>query len=395
MLFDTVIDRKDTYCTQWDFVKDRFGEDDLLPFTISDTDFMVPNEVLETLTKRMKHPIFGYTRWNHDELKKAIQQWYQIRFDAIIEKEWIMYTPTVIYAASAFIQLLSKKGEGVVLQTPAYDAFFKVIQDNGRQVVENQLIYENNCYSIDFINLEKQLAQPENKLLLLCSPHNPTGRAWSQQELEKIVALCQKYTVFLLSDEIHMDILSKGQRHLPATSFHYEKTAVITSGTKTFNFPSLSFAYTLIPNLQLRKAFHQKLKNADGLSSPNIFGMLATMSAYQHCAYWVDELNQYLEKNQQYVKTFIQKNLPRIKIVDREATYLMWLDISEIVSDISILQKKLVSTGKVAIMDGTIYGGNGTQFLRLNIGCPISKLEDGLNRMLKGIKAIKENEGFH
>ena len=387
MTFDTAINRKGTYCTQWDYVEDRFGEADLLPFTISDTDFMVPKEVLKTLKERMNHPVFGYTRWKHHELKEAIKQWYQSRFDTLLEEEWIMYTPTVIYAVSTLIQMLTKKGEGVVLQTPAYDAFFKVIQDNDRLLVENPLIYEENQYRIDFTNLEEKLARPENKVLLLCSPHNPTGRVWKQWELEKIVALCRQYSIFLLSDEIHMDILGRGQRHIPITRFNYEQVAIVTSGTKTFNFPGLTFAYALIPNLGLREHFQRKLKNADGLSSTNIFGMLATMSAYRYCSHWVDELNHYLESNQRYVKTFIQEKLPDVKVVDLEATYLMWLDVSKAVSDIPLLREKLISVGKVAIMDGSIYGGNGHQFLRLNIGCPKSKLVDGLDRMLKSFEA--------
>lgn len=387
MTFDTAINRKGTYCTQWDYVEDRFGEADLLPFTISDTDFMVPKEVLKTLKERMNHPVFGYTRWNHHELKEAIKQWYQSRFDTLLEEEWIMYTPTVIYAVSTLIQMLTKKGEGVVLQTPAYDAFFKVIQDNDRLLVENPLIYEENQYRIDFTDLEEKLARPENKVLLLCSPHNPTGRVWKQWELEKIVALCRQYSIFLLSDEIHMDILGRGQRHIPITRFNYEQVAIVTSGTKTFNFPGLTFAYALIPNLGLREHFQRKLKNADGLSSTNIFGMLATMSAYRYCSHWVDELNHYLESNQRYVKAFIQEKLPDVKVVDLEATYLMWLDISKAVSDTSLLREKLISVGKVAIMDGSIYGGNGHQFLRLNIGCPKSKLVDGLDRMLKSFEA--------
>ena len=387
MIFDTAINRKGTYCTQWDYVEDRFGEADLLPFTISDTDFMVPEEVLDTLKERMNHPVFGYTRWNHHELKEAIKQWYQSRFDTLLEEEWIMYTPTVIYAVSTLIQMLTKKGEGVVLQTPAYDAFFKVIQDNDRLLVENPLIYEENQYRIDFTDLEEKLARPENKVLLLCSPHNPTGRVWKQWELEKIVALCRQYSIFLLSDEIHMDILGRGQRHIPITRFNYEQVAIVTSGTKTFNFPGLTFAYALIPNLGLREHFQRKLKNADGLSSTNIFGMLATMSAYRYCSHWVDELNHYLESNQRYVKAFIQEKLPDVKVVDLEATYLMWLDISKAVSDTSLLREKLISIGKVAIMDGSIYGGNGHQFLRLNIGCPKSKLVDGLDRMLKSFEA--------
>ncbi|EAC9319665.1 aminotransferase class I/II-fold pyridoxal phosphate-dependent enzyme, partial [Listeria monocytogenes] len=183
--FDKAIDRRGTYCTQWDFVEDRFGEADLLPFTISDTDFAVPEAVLATLQERLKHPVFGYTRWNHPQLKEAIQTWYQTRFQTKIEEHWIMYTPTVIYGISALIQLLTNEGEGIILQTPAYDAFFKVIQENKRQVVANELLYQEKRYSIDFIDLEKKLAQPENRCLLLCSPHNPTGRVWEQWELER------------------------------------------------------------------------------------------------------------------------------------------------------------------------------------------------------------------
>ena len=393
MSFDKAIDRRGTYCTQWDFVEDRFGEADLLPFTISDTDFAVPEAVLATLQERLKHPVFGYTRWNHPQLKEAIQTWYQTRFQTKIEEHWIMYTPTVIYGISALIQLLTNEGEGIILQTPAYDAFFKVIQENKRQVVANELLYQEKRYSIDFIDLEKKLAQPENRCLLLCSPHNPTGRVWEQWELERMVSLCQQYDVFLLSDEIHMDIVNKGQVHRPITQFGYKKSAIITSGTKTFNFPGLIFAYALIPDNELRDAFQLKLKNADGLSSTSILGMLATMTAYQKCGTWVDELNDYLAENQRYVKDFLQTYLPKIKVTELEATYLMWLDVSAAVPDVARLQEALVSVGKVAIMDGSIYGGNGQRFLRLNIGCSQAKLHEGLERMRQGFEAVLQKDG--
>ncbi|EGO2675347.1 MalY/PatB family protein [Enterococcus faecalis] len=391
--FDKAIDRRGTYCTQWDFVEDRFGEADLLPFTISDTDFAVPEAVLATLQERLNHPVFGYTRWNHPQLKEAIQTWYQARFQTKIEEHWIMYTPTVIYGISALIQLLTNEGEGIILQTPAYDAFFKVIQENKRQVVANELLYQEKRYSIDFIDLEKKLAQPENRCLLLCSPHNPTGRVWEQWELERMVSLCQQYDVFLLSDEIHMDIVNKGQVHRPITQFDYKKSAIITSGTKTFNFPGLIFAYALIPDNELRDAFQLKLKNADGLSSTSILGMLATMTAYQKCGTWVDELNDYLAENQRYVKDFLQTYLPKIKVTELEATYLMWLDVSTAVPDVARLQEALVSVGKVAIMDGSIYGGNGQRFLRLNIGCSQAKLHEGLERMRQGFEVVLQKDG--
>jgi cystathionine beta-lyase len=277
--FDNIIDRKGTFCTQWDFVQDRFGVADLLPFTISDTDFALPQEAIEVLTQRLKHPVFGYTRWNHAAFKNSVCRWYQNRFDTPFNEEWLMYSPSVIYSISKLIQLVSKEHEGVVVQTPAYDAFFKVIEGNNRQVVENPLCYQENRYTIDFQNLEEKLAKKNNTILLLCSPHNPTGRVWSTQELRKIVALCEQYQVFLISDEIHMDVLRKGVTHQPIFNFSNKKIALVSSGSKTFNFPGLVFSYAILPDVQVRAQFQLALKNQDGLSSASTLGMLATMTA--------------------------------------------------------------------------------------------------------------------
>lgn len=388
--FDNIIDRKGTFCTQWDFVQDRFGVADLLPFTISDTDFALPQEVLEALTQRLKHPVFGYTRWNHPAFKSSVCLWYQKRFDTQLNEDWLVYSPSVIYSISKLIQLVTKKNEGVIIQTPAYDAFFKVIESNNRQVVENLLCYQENRYTIDFQDLEEKLAQKNNTILLLCSPHNPTGRVWSAQELRKIVALCEQYQVFLISDEIHMDILRKEAIHQPILNFSNQKIALVSSGSKTFNFPGLVFSYAILPDEQLRAQFQLALKNQDGLSSASILGMLATMTAYNACEYWVDELNNYLDESIAIVTDFLQQNIPEIKIVPTEATYLMWLDISELGVEITELQRVLIDIGKVAIMDGSVYGGNGQSFLRLNIGCPKEKIYDGLERVKKSIQYLKQ-----
>lgn len=388
--FDNIIDRKGTFCTQWDFVQDRFGVADLLPFTISDTDFALPQEVIEVLTQRLKHPVFGYTRWNHTTFKSSVCQWYQNRFDTPFNEEWLMYSPSVIYSISKLIQLVSKEHEGVVVQTPAYDAFFKVIEGNNRQVVENPLCYQENRYTIDFQNLEEKLAKKNNTILLLCSPHNPTGRVWSTQELRKIVALCEQYEVFLISDEIHMDVLRKGVTHQPILNFSNKKIALVSSGSKTFNFPGLVFSYAILPDEQVRAQFQLALKNQDGLSSASTLGMLATMTAYDECGYWVDELNNYLDESIAMVTAFIQQNIPEIKIIPAEATYLMWLDISQLGVEMTELQRALIDIGKVAIMDGSVYGGNGQSFLRLNIGCPKAKVFDGLERLEKSIQYLKQ-----
>src|SRR5699024_645509 len=379
--FDEVINREGTNCTQWDYVQDRFGQSGLLPFTISDTDFALPKQVIQRLNERMSHPVFGYTRWNHKEFKNSIETWYQKRFNIKIEKDWIYYTPTVIYAISQLIKMKSNENDGVIIQTPAYDAFFNVIKENNRTVVQNDLIYKDGYYSIDFIYLEELLSKSNNKILLLCSPHNPTGRVWSVDELTTLIELCRKHDVYIISDEIHMDIVRKEYNHIPLFKKSIENIAIVTSGSKTFNFPGLLFAYVLITDLEDGNIFLRYLKQRDGLSSPSIMGMEATITAYNECSEWVEELNNYIDENIKLVQEYLERNLPEIKLVYPESTYLLWLDISGLNMTMDELQERLIKIGNVAIMDGKTYGGNGQLFLRYNIGCPKSKVLEGLNRL--------------
>ncbi|WP_270264652.1 MalY/PatB family protein [Lactococcus formosensis] len=386
--FDKIIDRKGTFCTQWDFVEDRFGQKDLLPFTISDTDFAIPETVNQALQKRIQHPIYGYTRWNHKHFKSAVSAWYQKQFDFTIDEEWILYSPSVIYSLSQLIEIKSQPQEGIVVHTPAYDAFFKTITANDRLYVENPLIFHNGKYTIDFIDLEEKLAHPNNKILLFCSPHNPTGRVWSNEELQRVVLLCQKYDVFLVSDEIHMDILRKEQQQHPILKYGTENIALLTSASKTFNFPGLIFSYLLIPNENLREEFCEYLKEKDGLSSCSILGMEATIAAYRTSDIWLKELNSYLDDTVDFTRRFLQEHLPKIKLIESEATYLLWLDVSEQGVSMDKLQQALINVGKVAIMDGQVYGREGSNFLRLNIGCSRAKVKDGLERLLKSIQSL-------
>lgn len=383
--FDEVINRKGTNCTQWDYVQDRFGQSGLLPFTISDTDFASPKQVIQSLNERMSHPVFGYTRWNHKDFKNSVETWYQKRFDTKVEKNWIYYTPTVIYAVSQLIKIKSTENDGVIIQTPAYDAFFNVIKENKRKIVENKLLYDDGLYSIDFIELEKQLSKQTNKILLLCSPHNPTGRIWNDYELNTIIELCKQHNVYIISDEIHMDIVRKGKSHIPLFKKSTENIAIVTSASKTFNFPGLLFAYVLIPNVEDGDMFLKYLKKQDGLSSPSIMGMEATIAAYNECSDWVEEFNNYLDENIKIVQAYLKENLPDIKLVYPESTYLLWLDVSRLNISMNDLQERLIKIGNVAIMDGATYGGNGELFLRYNIGCPKSKVIEGLNRLMLSI----------
>ncbi|WP_429960815.1 MalY/PatB family protein [Enterococcus sp. AZ012] len=380
MFFDEPINRKGTHCTQWDYVEDRFGEKNLLPFTISDTDFKVPAAVEAALIKRMQHPVFGYTRWNHNEFKQAVCKWYSERFKSRIDSDWLVYSPSVMYSIKLLVTLLSNPGDGIIIQTPAYDAFYKMIKENKRKIVPNALIYDANSYRIDFEELTRLMAQPENKVLLLCSPHNPTGRVWQKDELQRMIELAKTHDVFIISDEIHMDIVRKGQRHQPIIDLLQKKVALVTSGSKTFNFPGLIYSYGIIPDSKLRDRFLTQLKEADGLSSTSIFGMTATIAAYDSESKWVDQLNDYLDDNIAYVIAYLQEYHPELVVTKSEATYLMWIDCTALDLTMVELQQRMIRKGKVAIMSGEIYGNEGRNFLRLNVGCSREKLIDGLNR---------------
>ena len=389
MKFDEVKDRRGTYCTQWDYVKDRFGKDDLLPFTISDMDLESPKEIVEALIKRINHKIFGYSRWNHDDFKNSIEGWYNRRFDFQINKEWIVYSPSVIYAISKFIEMKSEKGDGVLINTPGYDGFFKVIIDNDRKLLTSSLKKVENSYEIDFDDFE--LKCKEAKIFLLCSPHNPTGKVWTEKELKKMIEICKKYNVFIISDEIHMDIIYKGKHHpiLSQAGDYVENIVLCTSASKTFNIPALCGSYLFITNQKDRDEFLRILKNRDALSSPSILAVIATITAYNKCEYWVNELVKYTENNIKYVKKYLEKNIPSLKCEVPQGSYFAWIDFSKLGISNEEFQKNLIDIGGIAIMPGLTYGEEGRYFIRLNVGCSIKKVEEGLQRIEKTIRYIE------
>jgi len=392
--FDKVVNRLGTYCTQWDYIEDRFGQKNLLPFSISDTDFTCPEPMMVALKKRMEHEIFGYTRWNHEAFKGAVQKWYSKRFQTNINQETIVYSPSVMYTISKLINQLSDIGDYIVLQTPNYDAFFKMIDAHQRLLLASELKVENGYFSIDFNDLETKLAHPKAKLFILCHPHNPTGRIWTKGELQKLLALCEKHDVFIISDDIHMDVLRKGQKFSPLLEFtqNQNRMCICTSASKTFNTPGLMGSYAIIPNKDIRERFLIALKEEDGLSSASTLGILALMEAYESCEQWLDELNDYLDENMEVVKAFLKENYPEIIFIIPESTYLAWFDISPLGYSMSVLQEALIHVGRVAIMSGATYGLNSENYLRLNVGCPRSKLEEGLRRFKIAVEHLKKQE---
>ena len=383
--FDEVHNRLGTYCTQWDYIEDRFQKKDLIPFSISDTDFIIPKPITEKIYEVANHQIYGYTRWNHHDFKSSITTFHQRRFDTHVEEDWILYSPSVMYSVSLLIRLLSQPKDKILTMNPMYDAFFNVIQENDRELLSHHLIKKDGTFEIDFDIFEEQAK--ESTILLLCSPHNPTGRIWSDQEIRKIINICKKYQVKIISDEIHMDIQVKDAKHRPLMGYlnEYNELYTASSSSKTLNTPGLIGSYVIIPNEKIRDEFIGVTRRRDFLNSASILGMYATMIGYTQCDDYIDQLNEYIRGHMEMVENFIRNHLPDFKFQKPEATYLAWIDAREVPFSADEIRDALVNVGGVAIMKGETYGENGAKYLRMNLGCPRSKIEEGLKRFKKAM----------
>lgn len=384
--FDAVVDRRGTWCTQWDYVADRFGTADLLPFTISDMDIPTAPVVIDALRARLDHPVLGYSRWRNDDFLSAVQYWYSQRYETAIDRTWITYAPSVIYQVARLIGLWSEPGDGVVVHTPCYDAFPKTVTATGRALCRVPMG--------DWAALERELSQPQNSVLLLCSPHNPTGHVWSEDELTRIGELCARERVAVISDEIHSDLTHPPNRHLvfarvAAKLVAPPMWAVVTSASKSFNIPALTGSYGLIADEDSRQAYLGAL-SGDGLSSPAVLALVATIAAYREGAPWLDALRSYLWDNLILVEQRLNEAFPRLGWRPPQAGYLAWIDVSALGIDDDELQADLIATERLAIMPGTTYGCAG--HLRLNVGCPRSKVERGLDGLIRSLDKLQNGD---
>lgn len=371
--FDRVVDRRGTWCTQWDYVEDRFGDPDLLPFTISDMDFETAPEVLEALRTRLDHGVLGYSRWRHDDFLGAVTDWYAHRHDTAIDPDTIVYGPSVVYQISQLLRLWSAPGDGVVVHTPTYDAFPKTLAAHGRQL--------RGCPVDDFATLERLLALPDTSVLLLCSPHNPTGKVWTREELAHMAALCTRYGVAVISDEIHSDLAHPPHVHRP-WALHGapgERWAIVTSASKSFNIPALTGSYGIIGDTATRDAYLRALKEADGLSSPAVLSLVAHIAAYRHGAPWLEALRTYVHGNLDLLRAHLDTAAPQLAWTPPQAGYLAWVDLRPLGVDDDALQHSLITHQRVAIMPGTPYGAPG--HIRLNLGCPRAKATRGITAL--------------
>ncbi|OXA88952.1 MalY/PatB family protein [Flavobacterium hercynium] len=380
--FDEIVTRKDTGSIKWD--EGPFGE--VLPMWIADMDFKSAPEILAALEKRIAHGIFGYTAIP-DAFYDAIIAWWKRRYGFAPEKEWLVPVSGVIPALSAAIQALSKNGDKVIIQTPVYNHFYSSIENSGRIMIENNLLYNNGTYIIDFEDLAQKATDPKAKLLIISNPHNPVGRVWTKRELQALGDICLQHNVVIISDEIHADLVFEGHLHIPFASLgeKYSRNSVtLSSPTKSFNLAGLQVGYFFTKNEQFRKSILSSFQLM-GIELLNLFGITALITAYNESEEWLDALKEYLYDNYLFLTEFIALHLPHIKVTPLEATYLVWLDCTALGKTADDLSYVLLEEQKLWINSGTMYGSSGEGFLRINIATPRSLLKIGIEKLLKGL----------
>ena len=384
--FDVVHDRRNTDCIKWDFGVQRKGRDDLLPLWVADMDFKLPDEVIKDITDRAEQGIFGYTDPG-DKYRNTVRDWYLRRHGFTIDGKDIIVTPGVVYAIAIAIRAFTKPGDTIIIQQPVYYPFQETIKLNGRKMVNNQLIYRDGRYEIDFEDFEKKIIDNDVKMFLLCSPHNPVGRVWTRGELTRLGEICARHDVYVFADEIHSDFVYPGHKHNSFITLDESLTGKLilgTSASKTFNLAGLQVANIILKDKDMFSSFARE-NAAAGYSQPNALGMVATMSVYQKGEEWLDELIGYLQGNLDYVRNFLKEKLPKVKLIEPEGTYLIWLDFSEITSDHKELEKLIVDGARLWLDPGIIFGRETSLFERINIACPRSTVKQAMEQLCEAI----------
>ncbi|MFZ2487821.1 MAG: MalY/PatB family protein [Anaerolineae bacterium] len=389
--FDTEIDRRGTHAIKWEVVKrgDRFvpvdrasNEPRLLPMWVADMDFRCPPAVVEALTTRAQHGIYGYT-WPDDSYRQAIVDWLARRQGWQIERDWILGTPGVVPALNLLVQTFVQPGQRVIVQPPVYYPFYTAVTNNQAELVRNPLRYTDGRYQIDFAGLAELVRDPATTMLILCSPHNPVGRVWQPDELRELGELCTANGVLVVADEIHGDLIYPGQRFTPYGTLDpalVENAMICTAPSKTFNLAGLATSNIIIPNAALRVRFERTLMRS-GLHGGNTFGITALEAAYTHGDAWLDALLVYIADNYRYLHDFIAAHLPEIKVIEPEGTYLVWLDCRGLGLDNAALEQLMLDEARVFLDEGYIFGDEGAGFERINIACPRALLAEALERI--------------
>lgn len=384
--FDSVVNRKNTNSLKWDLF------DVEVPMWVADMDFKVAPEIQEALQLKINENVYGYGLIP-DEWYLAYIDWWK-QYNYCMDKDWLKFTNSVMPTISSLIRELSSEDDKILIQTPVYHIFFKVIKDNNRKVEENKLIFSDGKYHIDFKDLEEKLKEENVKILILCNPHNPVGKIFNKSDLERIANLAYENNVYVISDEIHCDLTDPDKKYIPFASVsNSAKNNSISclSPSKTFNIAGIKSAAVSIPNENIRKGIFNAL-DYDGVSDPNIFAITSAIAAYNYAKDWLKELKEYIYKNKIFLKEFLESEIPQIHLIDCEATYLLWLDCNKLNIKSEEFNKFLMDKTGLLLSPGIQFGENGEEFLRINIACPRIILEKGLNKLKEGVELYINNK---
>lgn len=388
MNFDEEINRNGTYSLKYDCNKRRNKPEDVFPLWVADMDFKCPDDVLKDLHKKVDFGIFGYSEPD-EEYFESLYNWYHNNFQIDLNTDWVVMTPGIVFALAMAVKAFTKESDYILINNPVYYPFSEVILDNNRNVISSDLILKNSHYEIDFEDFENKIKKYNVKLYLLCSPHNPVGRVWTKTELDKIIDICKKNNVIIVSDEIHSDFVWEGKHTCLLNYQEYLNNIIVaTSPTKTFNFATLQISNILIPNNDLRLRFKKEIDKS-GYSQLNLMGIVACNSAYKYGLQWLNELRDYLKENINFVDTFLKEKLPKIKLIKPEGTYLLWLDFKDLKLSNEELESLILNKAKLWLDSGSMFGKSGEGFQRINIALPRKKLKWALEQLEKTFNNIE------
>lgn len=391
--FDQIIDRKGSGDLKHDALKPRWGRDDLLPLWVADMDFATPPFIVDALRQRMEHPIFGYTTTPTD-LWQAIINWQQRQHQWTVQREWLTYIPGIVKGIGFVVNVFTRPGEKVIIQPPVYHPFRLTPQANGREVVFNPLKRNaEGYYDMDFDNLEA-VCDEQCKLLVLCNPHNPAGQTWSKATLQRLADFCYEHNILVVSDEIHADMALFGNRHTPfATVSPRAADISITFGapSKTFNIAGIVSSFAIVPNEALRAKFFRWL-SANELEEPTIFAPIATIAAYTKGDEWRREMLKYVEGNVLFVEDFCKKHIPEVRPLRPQASFLVWLDFSELKLDHAQLLDLCIDKAHLALNDGEMFGPGGENHMRMNVGTPRAILQQAMQQLATAVEKLRQNK---
>lgn len=380
--FNEGVNRLGTNAVKYDKYKENFNtnEDDIIPMWIADMDFKTCDEITKALQNKLSTGNLGYDTVNG--YYESVVKWMRNRHNVDINVEDVVYTPGVVTAINFLLKILIKENDKVLVQSPVYHSFFRVLNENKCDVVQSELFIKDNRYEINFDEFENKISTGV-KVLILCNPHNPIGRVWTKEELERIVEICESYKVFIISDEIHSDLVFKGYKHTSLTTvapYYKDNIVTLTAPSKTFNLAGLYISNAIITDEKLRSRYKELFS-----TTPNVLGAEALIAAYNKGETWLKELLEYIESNYNYVLKFVNENVPKIKVIKQEGTFLTWLDCRELELSDEELERFFLEKAKLALSTGTAFGKGGSGFMRMNIGCPISTVKEALERLKNAV----------